>query len=176
VSLVGLKNFDKLVSHIEDDRIRRCFQLLVAELNNQGQTITTIVSGGGGSGGGGGGGGTGAGTRQVPYEWTATGAWPDGSVSVDGVRKVSQSAGVITGVFLSRVSSVYGTTRLDLLRNGVTMYTTLGNRPTITTADTDGKICSLPDLVNVAIGDELTVNLVTNSGPPDSWTLQVIVE
>lgn len=47
----------------------------------------------------------------------------------------------------------------DVNKNGTTIYTTQGNRPTITAAGTDSGAGSAPDVTSVAAGDYLTVDV-----------------
>jgi hypothetical protein len=53
---------------------------------------------------------------------------------------------------------------VDLMKNGVTMFTTSGNRPTIA-ASGNASTTTLPDIVSVAVGDRLRIdNIQVGSG------------
>lgn len=77
--------------------------------------------------------------------------------------------------YLSSVRASVGTAPagapviVDVLKNGSTIFTTAGNRPSITAATNTATSAAAPDLLFVQPGDYLTVNVVqTGTGPAGS--------
>jgi hypothetical protein len=96
---------------------------------------------------------------RVIRRWTANGPYKV-DTSVDG-GWISPTAMTISAVWLHRTTAgTSSSTILDLNKNGTTMYTTQGNRPTIAFNDADNKVlATLPDVVAVAAGDILTIDI-----------------
>lgn len=112
-------------------------------------------------------------TRTL-YRWAANGPYAV-DTGVDGAWIVPTALS-ITAVWLHRlVAGSSGATILDLNRNGTTMYTNQGNRPTIASTDADLKVeCALPNVTAVAVGDIITVDTdQIEGGEPESWTLTI---
>lgn len=83
-------------------------------------------------------------------------------------------AGTISAVYLSRITAgSSGSTTLDVNKNGTTLWTTAGNRPQIAYNDSDNKVAvTLPDVVSLAAGDLLTLDVDTvEAGSPADLTL-----
>ena len=111
---------------------------------------------------------------RIELVWIANGPFLV-DTSVDGGR-IADSAMTITGVWLYRTTpGTSGSTVLDLNKNGTSMYTTQGNRPTIAFDDGDSKVdCTLPDVVTVAAGDVITVDTDSiEGGTPQHWMLVI---
>lgn len=100
-------------------------------------------------------------TAALPYalEFKALGYYQV-DTNVDGIGYVWK-AGTIDGVFVSRAGAgASSDTIIDLNKNGTTLYTTSGNRPTIAFNDGDKVIsATLPDITSVALGDRITMDI-----------------
>jgi hypothetical protein len=101
----------------------------------------------------------GSGSKVFQHRWAANGPFIAGT-GVDGAY-VSDSAFSITGVWVYRgTAGSASSTIVDIHKNGTTMYTTQGNRPTIAYDDGDKKVdCTLPDVVTIAAGDIITIDI-----------------
>jgi len=93
------------------------------------------------------------------FRWAGLGPFTVGT-DVDGAW-ISNSAFTITSVRLWRgTAGSSGSTIVDIHKNGTTMYTTQGNRPTILFSDADNIVdATLPDVVAVAQGDVITLDI-----------------
>lgn len=102
---------------------------------------------------------SGGGSGKFQNRWTANGPFRVGT-EVDGAY-ISDTGFTISGVWIYRsVAGTSGSTIIDLNKNGTTMYTTQGNRPTIAFNDGDKKVdCTLPDITSVSAGDVLTIDI-----------------
>lgn len=110
---------------------------------------------------------TATGSGKLQHRWAANGPYRVGT-DVDGAY-ISDTGFTITGVWIYRtVAGTASSTILDLNKNGTTMYSTQGNRPTIAFNDGDKKVdCTLPDITSVAAGDVLTIDIdQIESGKP----------
>ena len=133
--------------------------------------LPPIGSPGTGGSGGSGGGGAQLATRQT-IQWKANGPFRV-DTSVDGAW-VPPTSCEISGLYLYRtVPGTSGSTILDLKLNGVSLYTTVANRPTIAFGDTDKLVqCVLPDLKAVPAGGIVTVDIIqAEGGVPQHWSL-----
>ena len=84
-------------------------------------------------------------------------------------------AGKITFVTAAVVTAPTGSTAIfDLHKNGVTMYTTQGNRPTIAIAGTY-VTAALPDITTWAAGDVLQLEVDQIGSGTDGADLSVVV-
>jgi hypothetical protein len=101
----------------------------------------------------------GGGSGAFQHRWTANGPYIVGT-DVDGAY-ISDSAFTVSGVWLYRgTAGSASSTIVDIHKNGTTLYTTQGNRPTIAYDDTDKKVdCTLPDVVAIAAGDIITMDI-----------------
>jgi len=101
----------------------------------------------------------GGGAATFQHRWTANGPFIVGT-DVDGAY-ISDSAFSILGVWLYRgTAGTSSNTIVDIHKNGTTLYTTQANRPTIAWNDADKKVdCALPDVVTVAAGDVITIDI-----------------
>jgi hypothetical protein len=67
-----------------------------------------------------------------------------------------------------------GSVVVDVNKNGTTLFTTQGNRPTISTGNTtSGKVTAI-DVTSVADGDYLTVDIDTINSPAANLTVTVV--
>lgn len=67
-----------------------------------------------------------------------------------------------------------GSVIIDVNKNGVTLFTTQANRPTITTSsNTSGKVTTM-DVTSVADGDYLTVDVDSRTTPAANLTVTVV--
>jgi hypothetical protein len=88
--------------------------------------------------------------------------------------------GTVTNVYVFRITAGgSGSTIVDLNKNGVTMYTTQANRPTITAAQGSNAVthATNPDITSFTAGDYIQVQLdqKENGNPKDfSLTLEVM--
>lgn len=96
---------------------------------------------------------------RIQQRWVANGPFRVGT-SVDG-GYIATSAFTISAIWLYRTTPGSASSSiLDLNKNGTTMYTTQANRPTIAFNDSDSKVqATLPDIVSVAAGDILTIDI-----------------
>jgi hypothetical protein len=101
----------------------------------------------------------GGGAATFQHRWVANGPYIVGT-DVDGAY-ISDAAFSITGVWLYRgTAGNASSTIVDIHKNATTMYTTQGNRPTIAYNDADKKVdCTLPDVVTIAAGDIITLDI-----------------
>ena len=101
----------------------------------------------------------GGGAATFQHRWTANGPFVAGT-AVDGAF-ISDTAFSITAVWLCRGTAGNASeTIVDINKNGTTMYTTQANRPTIVWNDADKKVdCTLPDVVTIAAGDIITMDI-----------------
>ena len=93
------------------------------------------------------------------------------TIAFDGAF-VIDTAMTITSIYLSRrIPGTAGASMLDVNVNGISLYATQENRPTIQYSD--GIVaCTLPDTVNIAAGEVLTVDIDSReSGTPADLTL-----
>jgi len=99
------------------------------------------------------------GSTLFQHRWIANGPYQAGTL-VDG-GYISDSSFSITGVWIYRgTAGTASSTILDIHKNGVTMYTTQANRPTIAWDDGDSKVdCTLPDVVTISAGDIITMDI-----------------
>lgn len=105
-----------------------------------------------------------SGSGKFQHRWVANGPFRIGT-DVDGAY-ISDTGFTISGVWIYRTNAgTSGSTILDLNKNGTTMYTTQGNRPTIAFNDGDKKVdCTLPDVTSVSAGDILTIDIDSIEG------------
>jgi len=97
---------------------------------------------------------------------------------VDGAW-ILDSTRTITAIWLHRgQAGSAGSTILDIHKNGTTLYTTQGNRPTIAFNDGDGKVdCTLPDVTSLAAGDVITIDIdEVEAGDPANCSLIVHIK
>jgi hypothetical protein len=101
----------------------------------------------------------GSGSKVFQHRWTANGPFIAGT-AVDGAF-ISDTAFSITAVWIYRGTAGNASeTIVDIHKNGTTMYTTQANRPTIVWNDADKKVdCTLPDVVTIAAGDIITMDI-----------------
>jgi hypothetical protein len=113
-----------------------------------------------------------AGATVLQVRWQANGPFIV-DTDVDGAWVAAKSM-TIDAVYLYRTTpGTSGSTILDLNRNGVTMYATQGNRPTIPFGSLIVH-AALPDFRAVAVGDVLTVDTdQIEAGSPADWSLIV---
>jgi len=98
--------------------------------------------------------------------------------AVDGAW-ILDSSKTITAVWLYRgTAGDSGNTVVDIHKNGTTIYSTQGNRPTIAYDDGDNKVdCTLPDVTSIAAGDVLTVDIDSvEGGDPADLSIIIHVE
>jgi hypothetical protein len=106
--------------------------------------------------------------------WAANGPYIVGT-TVDG-GWIVPTAMTISAVWLHRATpGTSSSSIVDLNKNGVTMYTTQANRPTIAFNDSDNKVqATLPDITSVAAGDILTMDIdQIEGGIPGDLTLTI---
>jgi hypothetical protein len=106
--------------------------------------------------------------------WAANGPYIIGT-TVDG-GWIVPTAMTISAVWLHRATpGTSSSSIVDLNKNGVTMYTTQANRPTIAFNDSDNKVqATLPDITAVAAGDILTMDIdQIEGGIPGDLTLTI---
>ena len=134
----------------------------------QGPTGATGLTGSTGATGDTGAAGSGA------YTWTFVANGPyQTDTTVDGGR-ISNADFNITSVWLYRdTAGTAGSTTVDININGVTAYTTQGNRPSIEWDDADKKVdCTLPDVVSCSSGDIVTIDIdAKETGTPTDLNL-----
>lgn len=107
------------------------------------------------------------GTGVIQMRWIGNGPYRTGT-GVDGAF-ISDTAFTITNIWLWQgTGGSSGNTIIDLNINGITAYTTQANRPTIAFNDADNKVdCTLPDIISVAAGDILTIDIdAVQAGTP----------
>ncbi len=113
----------------------------------------------------------GVGTKR--FEWRANGPYRVGT-SVDGQVRVP-SGFTITSVYLFRITAgSSGSTIVDVNKNGVTLFTTQANRPTVTAAGGNSQASSgtLPDVTSVSAGDYLSIDIdQIEGGHPHDFVL-----
>ncbi len=81
------------------------------------------------------------------------------TAAANKARITAPVAGSIVGVYISAITAPVGAAILvDLNKAGTTMFTTQANRPTIADGANDGAV-KVPDIVAVAAGDVLTVDV-----------------
>jgi len=108
----------------------------------------------------------------TPWVWIAT---PHGLVvlvvpgdpgngTMVSIQLIFPRAGTIVSVKSTCRQTPTGNTYLyDIMKNGSTIYTTTGNRPTRLIADgTGAKTHTLPDVVSVAAGDVFRIDQITS--------------
>jgi len=102
---------------------------------------------------------SGGGSASFQNRWTANG-WFRVDTDVDGAF-ISDTDFDITGVWIWRgTAGSSSSTIVDINKNGTTMYTTQGNRPTIAFDDGDNKVdCTLPDVTSISAGDVITIDI-----------------
>ncbi len=101
------------------------------------------------------------------------------STLLDGGRTIGETGTIKSVVMFRGQAGGSGSTICDINKNGTTMYTTQGNRPTILSADGDNKaiIATLPDVTSITAGDFLSVDVDSSeSGPAKDLTVVVIIE
>jgi len=106
------------------------------------------------------------------FRFTANGYYTV-DTEVDG-SWISDVDFTVTAIWVWReTAGSAGSTILDVNKNGTTMYTTQGNRPTIEYDDADNTVdCTLPDVVAVTAGDIITVDIdEVESGVPQNVIL-----
>lgn len=116
----------------------------------------------------------GGGSATFQHRWTANGPFRV-DTDVDG-GYISDSAFTISGVRLWRgTAGSSSSTIVDIHKNGTTMYTTQGNRPTILFSDGDNKIdATLPDVTSISAGDIITMDIdQIEAGNPADLTLLI---
>jgi hypothetical protein len=93
--------------------------------------------------------------------FTIPGALVIGAQSAFQIYPVTRNANITNVTLLQIVAGSDTSSIFDLNKNDVTMYTTQANRPTAVFGDGNGKVytCTLPDIVSVAAGDFLTVDI-----------------
>ena len=101
--------------------------------------------------------------------WAAGGALVETTFGVAGVQALATGQGryyvtkacTILGAVASLGTPPTGTSFIvDVLKNGVTIYTTAGNRPTIPiNGNVSATVLVAPDITALAVGDYLTVNV-----------------
>lgn len=165
----GKPPIDKISTHRGNlpaafEIVRRCFQWFKDNIDT---IITGTVTPGGGSGGGGGGGAETLATRWT-IEWVGNGPWRAGSV-IDGPRCVQTACSILDVRLVRDTPGTGGSMILDILRRAkdstpgteTSLYLTQANRPTIAYNDADYLVeCTLPDQVDLAAGDILTMYYV----------------
>lgn len=77
------------------------------------------------------------------------------------IRAIMPVAGTLTAVkSTAGTAAASGTYTYDINKNGTTLYTTQGNRPTRVSGDSTGaKSHTLPDIVTFSAGDVITIDL-----------------
>lgn len=157
---------DKVEARYPLRLVRLCLMELWRILENP-----SVIFGGSGSPGSGGGPGADLATRVV-VQWKANGPYRV-DTAVDGSWTVN-TACEVRNVYLWRgTAGRSGSTILDLNRNGVSMYTTQANRPTISYSDADKVVsCALPDTIALVPGDVVYPDTdQREAGIPSDWTL-----
>lgn len=101
--------------------------------------------------------------------WGAGGSLVETSFGIAGVQALATGQGryyvtkacTILGAVASLGTPPTGTSFIvDVLKNGVTVYTTAGNRPTIAiNGNVSATVLVAPDITALAVGDYLTVNV-----------------
>lgn len=97
-----------------------------------------------------------------PYGVSEWDTWIAGGQTVGTMKQeiVMGSGGTITDVRAYIETAPTGSTFVvDLMKNGVTMFTTSGNRPTIA-AGANASSTTLPDVVAFAAGDRLRIDVI----------------
>ena len=77
---------------------------------------------------------------------------------------------------LREIAGTSGTTEIDILKNGTTIFTTAANRPKITSAMGDhARVTAVPDVIFISSGDRLEMTIVSaeNGGPQDLVALLI---
>lgn len=104
----------------------------------------------------------------VPFSIPGTIAVATGSIPFVATRAMTIGSIIAAvGTAPSGSSLVF-----DVNKNGTTIFTTQANRPTITTGNTVSAV-STPDVVTLAAGDKLTVDVDSIGGPAANATLTI---
>lgn len=102
---------------------------------------------------------------------------PSVSTKVDGAWIVPRASTITRVTLYRRTAGVSGTTTVDLNKNGTTIYTTQGNRPSVTQAGGDDQLSTTtPDVTALAQDDRVEFDIdVVESGNPQDLTLVIEV-
>jgi hypothetical protein len=92
-----------------------------------------------------------------PVVWFLAGAQTTGT---EKLGFISPYAGTVVDVRAYLTTAPTGSTFIvDLMKNGVTMFTTSANRPTIAISG-NASTTTLPDITSVAVGDRLRLDII----------------
>ena len=110
----------------------------------------------------------------VEHRWAANGPFRVGA-TVDGGYVSPTNFSVAAVRLHRRTPGSSGSTIVDLNKNGVTMYTTQANRPTVDFSDPDNLVLAAqPDIATVAVGDLLTIDIdQIESGTPRDLAMMI---
>ena len=112
---------------------------------------------------------------RVEFEWRANGPFQVGT-EVDGQIRIPFAFTIDSVVLYRKTAGSSGSTIVDLNLNGATLYTTAGNRPTVTAAagNNQQSAGTLPDSVAVAAGGVLSIDIdQIEGGTPSDFVLIV---
>jgi hypothetical protein len=107
-------------------------------------------------------------TTRMVSEWRANGPYRIGT-EVDGQLRIPTGFTITSVRLYRKTAGTGGSTIVDLNINGSTMFTTQGNRPTITAASGNNQASSgtLPDNITVNSGDVLSMDIdAVETGTP----------
>lgn len=111
------------------------------------------------------------------FPWCKSGD-VDTTVDADSLPLLMPGGGRVLGVRAVIASPPTGANLIaDLHQNGVTMFTTQANRPTILATELDSGAWAVPDVTAFAAGDRLTVNVdaIGTTLPGTALTVEVRV-
>jgi len=122
----------------------------VLEVSQNGAAYVPVISGGA------------ALANIVPVTLRGDGAY---TVIADGidVTEITQAGTISQVVLRRRVAGAAGTTEVDVLKNGVTIYTTPANRPKVlfSAGNNARVVATLPDTLALAAGDRLEMAIIS---------------
>lgn len=102
------------------------------------------------------------------------------ATTVDGAFIVPFAGTIVRVTLFRRTAGNSGSTTIDILKNGTTVYTTSGNRPSVTSASGNNQVsagAALPDVTAVAQDDRLELSLVAvEGGNPQDVTVLVTIQ
>ena len=135
---------------------------------SNGITLSQATSAGGGTI-------TALGKKPRPILFFGTGRYRVAS-GVD-VQEAGDSFTIAYVVLRREIAGISGTTLIDVLKNGVSIWNvTPGNRPSITAASGDDqRVTAIPDVVSIASTDRLEVEIVeVETGSPQDLVVELV--
>jgi hypothetical protein len=100
--------------------------------------------------------------QPSPLTFRGDGAYSAVADGID-VTEITQAGTISQVVLRRRVAGGSGTTEVDVLLNGATIYTTVANRPKVlfSAGNNARVVATLPDLVVLAAGDRLEMAIIS---------------